>query len=543
MDSEEVNGVDAETPIPACIRFFRKGPNDYLLVAATDPSEDFPAGIAVNIIEDWIRSQGCDGWFLHEQAISQLSMEMRRLEDAKEYVVAERKNCQVEVQAAPDRLKAWVRISPAFGGESLTDALLRQALKEHNICFGIKEDKLKRIVQDGACEKEVIAEGIPPIHGKNTKFEPLVLESTHKGAPQEHEDGTVDYKDLGIFLSVTKGTPLLRRIPPTIGTPGTGIDGASIPACPGTDRSPHPGIGTALSEEDPDIIMADRAGQPSFIDNSARVDPTLEIDTVDPSTGNVSFDGNIIIRGPVESGFSVQAGQDLTILDTVEGANLTAGKNMVLLTGVYGKGKTKISVEGNLEAKFLSDCDVYCGGNIEVSDLIAHCFVECSGTVSLGKCGGKGQFFGGKLLALGEVWAQLLGSVSEATTLVEIGRPRALMLRQDGIEKAISAIRQELEIIGEKLKSKGNSPADRKHPGKNNLKEKSIDLAGKLDELKKEQETIQQKLGKSHRAKIRASQVHRGVILCIGSLRQTVSDLITDLCFQPPAEEKQEQPN
>jgi hypothetical protein len=44
--------------------------------------------------------------------------------------------------------------------------------------------------------------------------------------------------------------------------------------------------------------------------------------------GNVIFDGNIIVWGAVESGYTVRAGRDLTILDTVEGADLTAGKDL-----------------------------------------------------------------------------------------------------------------------------------------------------------------------------------------------------------------------
>jgi uncharacterized protein len=536
MASDEVRGSDATIPIPPCIRFFKKGKDNQRLVAAVDPNSDFPLGIAVETVRKWILDQGCDGWLIDDGAIAQLSREVNRLEKTKEYFVAEQKDCRIEVQISPDRLRASVSISRAFGGVPLTEDLFRQALEERGICFGINEDRMQQILQEGECERELIAEGKNPVPGENVRFEQLVQESEHKGVPQERADGRVDYKDLGLIISVTPGTPLLKRIPPTTGIPGTGVDGSAIPAPHTTDRMPHPGPGTVLSEDNPDLIVAARAGQPSFFDNSARVDPTLEVESVDPSTGNIDFDGNVIIRGSVEPGFIVKAGQDLTILDTVEGADLIAGKNLVLLTGMYGRGKSKITAEGNLEARFLSDCTVHCGGNIEVSDLIAHCVVECGGILQVGKHGGKGQISGGKIMALREVRAQILGSVSEALTMIAVGPSPALIHRQSKVDEEIIALEQELGNVEKELISIEISPAGREHLGVS-LQEKGAVIFQKLGERKKEKEVIREKMEASNSGRIRAAEVHHGVVLSIGSYRQTVSELITDLDFQPPVEE------
>jgi uncharacterized protein len=536
MGSDEVDGADRTIPIPTCIRFHKKGKNGQQLVAAVDPNSDFPLGIAVETVQQWILDQGCAGWLIDHEAIAHLSREVNRLERTKEYLVAEQKDCRIEIHISPDRLQAFVEISPAFGGTPLTEALFRQALEERGIFFGISEERMRRILQEGGCERELIAEGKGPVQGENASFKQLVQESEHKGVPQERTDGRVDYKDLGLFVSVKPGTPLLKRIPPTMGIPGTGVDGSAIPAPQTKDRLPHPGPGTALSEDDADVIVATRAGQPSFFENSARVDPTLEVESVNPSTGNIDFDGNVIVRGSVEPGFTVKAGQDLTILDTAEGADLIAGNNLVLLTGVYGRGRTTITAGGNLEARFLSDCTIHCGGNIEVSDLIAHCTVECGGMLQVGKHGGKGQISGGKILALREVQAQILGSVSEALTVVEVGPSLALIHRQLKVDEEIVALEQELGNVEKELISIEISPAGREHLGVA-LQEKGAAVFQKLGERKREKEVIQEKMEASSRGRIRAAEVYRGVVLSIGSHRQTVSELITDLYFQPPVEE------
>jgi uncharacterized protein (DUF342 family) len=535
------NEENSEGDIPSCIRFFRRGQNDRQLVASIKPSDRFPVGISIQKIREWTGMQGCDGWFLHEEAISRFSREAANLKEPKEYTLAERKDCAIEIQVSSDKLMAWIRISPAFGGTPPTEMMLREALEGRNVRVGLKEDLIQQILRNGQCERELIAEGVPPTPGEPVRFEQLVHESEHKGVPQERADGSVDYKDLGLFISVTPGTPLLKRIPPTAGSPGTGVDGSPIPAPPAADRAPHASIGTAVSKEDPDVIIATRAGQPYFFENSVRVDPTLEIDSVGPSTGNVVFDGNITVRGPVESGYAIKAGQNLTLLDTVEGANLSAGKNMVLLTGVYGRNKSEISVGGNLEARFLSDCNVHCRGNVDVSDLIAHCNVECEGFIYLGKNGGKGQGFGGRLVAMRGIQAQILGSVSEAATMVELAPPREVLYRLGKVEEQIETAQKTLEIIEKNLHSLKDDPSEEEESRIADFERKAAALRATLDELKPEHSVLQEKADASRKGKIKASEVHHGVTLRIGKTRKTISDIINDLCFQEAVEERPKQ--
>ncbi len=537
--SDTENGTGMHAPLPSYIRFFKKGDKDQHLVAAVEPSQDALHAIPLSHIREWIRSQGCDGWLVREETILRLSEEAQRLQQAKEYVVAERKDWQAEVEVSRDQLKAWIRVSPAFGGNPLTEALLRQELEKHKIRFGVKEDGIRKILRNGECERELIAEGVPAVSGQKAQFIQLVAESENKGVPQELENGSVDLKNLRLFLSVEKGTPLLKRVPPTKGTPGTRVDGTLIPATPGADRPLISGPGTAVSKHDPDLIVATRPGQPSFNENSVRIDPTLEIDSVDPSTGNVVFDGNIVVRGPVEAGFTVTAGQNLTILDTVEGANLTAGQNMQLFTGIYGKHKAKVSARGNLEARFLSDCVVRCGGNIEVEDLIAHCTIDCEGSVFLGKHGGKGQFLGGKLVARREIRAEILGSASEAKTIVEIALSRPLILRQVKVDEELAKTQKELDAAERKLQAMEGSVEESE---RTRISKRTASLASRFEELKTEQDSILEELEAAQKGKIRASQVYRGVVLIVGEHKLAVNDLMKDLVFYIPPEGKTPQP-
>lgn len=537
LSSETISDdASTEMEIPACIRFVKRGADNQLLAAVVDPDQDCPDKIAVGHISGWIRAQGFGNWLVRDDAIRQLARELRRLEVAREYIVAERRDCQLEVQVAPDRLKAWLRAIPAYGGEELSEAMLRQALADQRVSFGINEELLRQVVLDGKCERLAIAEGIAPVEGSPAGFEALVKESDHKGIPQEKEHGRVDYKDLGLFLSVQKDTPLLKRIPPTAGIDGTGVDGNPIRALPGKDRAIIAGTGTIISKDDPDLVVAARTGQPRYLDNSVRIDPTLELDSVDPSTGNVIFEGNVLVRGSVESGFTVKASQDLTILDTVEGANLSAGNNMVLLTGVYGRNKSEIVAGGNIEARFLSDCRVCCGGNIDVADLIAHCRVECGGILSIGKHGGKGQGFGGRLAALQGVQAQILGSISESPTSVDVALSQPLLAQQARIDEAIEKVRHEIEFAEKEYRAV--ETAEGEAPISGPFATKLASLSEKLAQLQDEKEKLQKKLAACQKARIRATQVHRGVTLTVGTYKVSVNERMEDVNLQQPLPQK-----
>lgn len=522
----------AEDPLPPCIRFEKQGETEQLLVLFIEPSTLFPDGISTDRIVNWIRAEGCGDWLVQSGAVDRLAADAAVLAAPSPYIVAERTDCRVDLQVSSDLLSAWITVEPAHGGEVLTEIIVRQALVDAHVSFGIKEELIEAIVNAGASERTLIAEGIAPVHGDSAVFAHLVKDSDHKGAPQLRDNGSFDLKSLSLFVSVEAGTPLLKRIPPTKGKPGTGVDGSPIAASDGVDKPIHAGVGAVVSPDDPDVIVAARAGQPAFQENSVRVDPTIELDGVNPATGNVVFEGNVLIRGPVEAGFTVKAGQDLRIFDTVEGADLSAGRNLVLMTGVYGKSRSKITVEGNLEARFLNECTIDCGGDIQVADLIAHCTAECEGTLRLGQQGGRGQGLGGRLLALRGVQAQILGSVSEMPTTIEIAAPQRLLRRKGEVAEAVDKAQADLEMIEHRLRTAEAAGADETKLKK--AKELRGLASSRLEELRKEQEKIEQKLEVIDKGRIRSGKVHRGVHVSIGSYRHLVSDLMTDVDLQKP---------
>lgn len=60
---------------------------------------------------------------------------------------------------------------------------------------------------------------------------------------------------------------------------------------------------------------------------------------VDSASGNVNANGSVIVQGDVMEGFSVKAGQDISVRGMVEGAILEAKGTISLSNGMNGMGR------------------------------------------------------------------------------------------------------------------------------------------------------------------------------------------------------------
>jgi len=284
------------------------------------------------------------------------------------------------------------------------------------------------------------------------------------------------------------------------------------------------------------LLVANANGTPIFRENSAKIVPKLEIGDVDYETGDINFDGSVHIRGTMRPGFKVNAGGDILVVDTVEGADLQAGGSINFRCGVFGKSQTQIITKGNIRAKFLHECIVYCEGNLEVEDLIANCQIICEGMVEVGQKGGKGQIYGGKTVATRGVHAKILGAVTELGTLIEVSPSPNLLSRQQEIIKEIGRAEWNLSDVRKSLQFLRSSSGSRTDSRIESYTETSFNLMERLDQLKEEQAEIESKLQARNTGKIVAGQVHPGVQVTIGHRRKAIASFMQSFSFEPPKE-------
>ncbi len=87
---------------------------------------------------------------------------------------------------------------------------------------------------------------------------------------------------------------------------------------------------------------------------------TIKTD-LDISVGNISFFGDVHIKGNVMEGFSVNAGKNVKIDGSVFGGEITAGGNVTIVGGCIN---SKLSCDGNADVGFCENAEIFVKGDV-----------------------------------------------------------------------------------------------------------------------------------------------------------------------------------
>lgn len=339
----------------------------------------------------------------------------------------------LEVDAAC--MSALVTLHPPKGGKPVSLPVLRQAIADQGIVHGVLEKELAEALERGGAQTVLIAQGTPPTRGTPTRFESL-LDRLKPRAQEIDELAQIDYRDLGSLLLVTPGMPLMRRIPPL-----PGIDGCNVlgqPVLP--DELPDTPFnaemsGVEIDPEDPNLLRAAIAGSPKLIHQGAQVNPVVEVDAVDLSTGNINFQGSLQVRGDISATMEVRVTGDVVVNGTMEAALVEAGGNVTVKGGIIGMAEAMqdsasdaaartahIVCGGEVRARFIANAIISAGQNVEVEREIRQSSIAAGGSVNVGAPNTQQTAItGGQTRALQSVRAGTIGSPAGVPTLVQAG--------------------------------------------------------------------------------------------------------------------------
>jgi len=244
------------------------------------------------------------------------------------------------------------------------------------------------------------------------------------------DHGTIDFKDRGTVPFVKAGVVLAEKIPGVDGKPGTDVYGNIIPAEQANDQPLKSGPGTELSENDLKIV-ATIDGQPLMtVHGEVTVMKELNIQgDVDYTTGNIIFNGSIIVKGSINPGFIIRGG-NLTAKD-VNGAEIDVVGNIEISGGIID---SVLRAGGGVNAMHMSGTKVDAYGDVLVKKAVIGCKIRTSGAFA-----GEGVHVISSLVSAKKgILAKQIGTdVSRACTL-RVGI-------SDHIEKKIKYFRDAIE--------------------------------------------------------------------------------------------------
>ncbi len=351
------------------------------------------------------------------------------------------------LECTADGLQAWLTLDPTYAADMPTLEHIKELLDKAHVSYGLKVDVIESAAKQGYLERTLIASGEAPTPGQNAELEYLIQRTTT--GPTERDDGRVDFRELHLHSSVQAGTPLLRKYPAIPGEAGISVYGTSIPPNNVIDCKLLEGPGTALASDDPMLLIATRAGMPVRMAATCRVESVLELENVGVATGNVRFDGTVVVRGLVQKGFRIEAGGDIIVHGNVEDAVLNAGGNLFLYAPVYGGAQTVLTSKYQLHGQFIQQAKIECGGDLFIREALMHCHTRVVGKAVIGGLDGsetgRGLVNGGELYGTHFVQLRTLGSASTTATQIALGSHPQLDAHLTDLEAQMAVIKQKLQ--------------------------------------------------------------------------------------------------
>ncbi len=408
-------------------------------------------------VHDAIRQAGFAELAIDEEAIHRLAKQSESDQGPLSAIIGQREDAKFKIDVSGDRMSAHLTLDAARGGLPATRELIDEALRTAGVQYGIQHAAIDAALQAQHAAGLEVAAGTPPVNGTDGYF--TKPEAKERG-PAIDDRGLADYREMDLVGLVAAGTPLLRRIPATQGTPGTNVLGLSVPAHDGRDvmfstRCLHAGP----SLEDPNLLVANAAGIPQFFENGVNIDTDLQLHEVGLHTGNIHYEGDIHINGDVAAGMKVVTRGNVTITGTVEGAIINVEGDVTINGGIIGRGEVgdsraglgegiaQIYCTGTLRARFVRNAWIE-AGNVTVVDMASHSHIQAEQCIVIGTDSSpKGHLFGGTAHAGQSISVKVLGANTGAGTQASVGIDEDV----DAVLQKIEARRQVIEAELEKL--------------------------------------------------------------------------------------------
>lgn len=433
-----------------------------------------------------------------------------------------------KIDISEDKMSALITFYPTPENVTVKKSEIIDNLRARSVIYGIDEAMIDALI----IEKEfntpyVIAKGTPAIDGVVGSVE-YFFKTTKDSRPDVDSEGNVNFHKLNIIASVQSGQLLARLTPSVEGEAGKNIQGNPI-----VPKKPKPvrimvGKNTKLSDDRMEAFAA-VAGLVKISDGKIVVYDVFDVpNNVGNSTGDIEFEGTVIVHGNVITGFSVIAKGDIEVHGVVEGATLISNGNIILHKGVQGMGKSKIEAAGDVMAKFIENANVTAGGKVH-SEALLHSSITCKDSVVVE--GKKGMISGGIVRAGNSVSAKVLGSHMGTATTIEVGMDPLLLQEYNAIRKDLPKLEDEVQKLDQvvNLLNKRKELAGELEPDKQEMYvsavRNKIFLTNKITMSKKRIEELQVEVENKNSGTVTVlGNVYTGVKIVIGSANFYVRD-------------------
>lgn len=307
----------------------------------------------------------------------------------------------VEVMSRPD-----INFSPEWIKAELSKAKVVHGFDEKNIAEAVimikeKQNVISKIVAVGEQPKLAVD---PFLHATFLDRRPIL-----------DTERVINLRDAQNLQIVGPGEVVAEIRYRQAAVAGTTVFGEKVPA-------PAPDIGNIAAGDG--VERRDDGKYYSTIQGMPKVEGTqvwvekayIHTGDVNLKSGNIYFDGPVLIQGSIDGGATVVAGGDLTVMGVIGAAYVRTKGQLQALQGINTGGKGVIYASAGLTADFIDNSKVICQDNMVVSKSILNSDIVCGGQVEV-----RGILAGGSISTFNDLVVDKLGFARGAKTLCLIG--------------------------------------------------------------------------------------------------------------------------
>ena len=440
------------------------------------------------------------------------------------------------LKATSDKMKLTARFYPPSmrGGYITADEFIHD-LEVKGVKYGIDEKAIRTFfMKPDYCTDIVVASGKEVKQGTSAWIE-YYFQTELNARPELNEDGSVNFFNLNTYTRCKQGDILARLHPEVKGEPGMTVFGEPIKPAEVKRRILKYGRNITASE-DGMVITSDVDGHVSLVDGKVFVSNVMELDNVGPATGNIDYEGSVVVLGNILENFSVKAGGNVDVKGVVEGAFVEAGGDIIIARGMKGMGKGQIKAGQNIIAKFIENASVEAKGYVETESIL-HSTVLAGTDVSV--MGKHGFITGGRVCAKNLVRVKTLGSDMGADTIIEVGADPNAKLRIQQLEKKMTDCKKKiaqnkpiLENFAAKMK-KGVPPSLDQKMYIQTVMTEDKEAKENLAAYQEEYDELEDDLSASVASVVEVSgDVYAGTKICISDVSMVVKNTMTYCKFK-----------
>jgi len=465
-----------------------------------NPAPFLPQPVTLRSLHNQLEEAGYADFYFLNNSVESFLKRIQRIELGS-YPLAERRDAKITITVSHDKASARVQTEKAWGGRALHEAKVMASIEKAKLADEcIDKQKLAELIAAKEPVDFILATAKPAKDGLDAQLEQLI-DSKTKAERDASSDAAIDQHEMFVFTVVEPGTELMRKIPATRGEDGMDVTGKVIRAKPGKDiqfSKPFEGVEPSVQNEN--LLIAAVKGHPVFNKFGVKVDKMMNIESVNIHSGNIDFDGSLLIKENIEPGFEVNVSGDLFVKGSVSKANVKAGGSIEVSGGVTAddvddENGCFLEAKGDITAKFFHHVNVECGGDLHVHEYLMQCRVRAEGFINAGQQRGRGCIIGGHSGAKEGVNAKVIGSDAYISTTVCIGVDSKLHDEIRALKQKIrkrSSEEEQLATILEKVQSSnkasrlGQTTLDKAEKIRKTielLQKKIMEMESKLEEL------------------------------------------------------------